>query len=66
MDNFEFHNPTRIIFGKGVESQVGDEVAKYSKKALIHYGGGSAIKSGLIDRVRISLKAAGEIGRAHV
>lgn len=59
MDNFEFHNPTRIIFGKGVESQVGDEVAKYSKKALIHYGGGSAIKSGLIDRVRISLKAAG-------
>lgn len=59
MDNFEFHNPTRIIFGKGVESQVGDEVAKYSKKVLIHYGGGSAIKSGLIDRVRISLKAAG-------
>lgn len=58
MDNFEFHNPTRIVFGKGVESQVGGEVAKYSKKVLIHYGGGSAVKSGLIDRVRTSLKAA--------
>lgn len=59
MDNFQFYNPTKIVFGKGVESQVGIETAQYAKKVLIHYGGGSAIKSGLLDRVRTSLKNAG-------
>lgn len=59
MDNFEFCNPTKIIFGKGVENQVGSETAKYAKKVLIHYGGGSAIKSGLIERVRKSLRDSG-------
>jgi alcohol dehydrogenase YqhD (iron-dependent ADH family) len=59
MDNFEFYNPTKIVFGKGVENQVGAETAKYAKKVLIHFGGGSAIKSGLLDRVRASLKSAG-------
>ena len=59
MDNFEFCNPTRIVFGKGTEAQVGQEAAAYSKKILLHFGGGSIKSSGLYDRVTASLKAAG-------
>ena len=60
MENFVFQNPTRIIFGKGVEKRngQGDRTA-ISKKVLLHYGGGSIKKSGLYDRVCQSLKAAG-------
>jgi alcohol dehydrogenase YqhD (iron-dependent ADH family) len=59
MDNFDFRNPTRIIFGKGTEARVGTETAKYAKKILLHYGGGSVRASGLLGRVTASLKAAG-------
>ena len=59
MDNFEFCNPTKIIFGRGTEAQVGKETAAYSKKVLLHFGGGSIKSSGLYDRVTASLKAAG-------
>ena len=59
MDNFEFCNPTKIVFGKGTEAQVGQEAAAYSKKILLHFGGGSVKSSGLYDRVTASLKAAG-------
>jgi len=59
MDNFEFRNPTKIIFGKGSENKVGAEAALYGKKVLLHYGSGSIKASGLYDRVCASLKAAG-------
>ena len=59
MDNFEFCNPTKIVFGRGTEAQVGKEAAAYSKKILLHFGGGSIKSSGLYDRVTASLKAAG-------
>ena len=59
MDNFVFQLPTKILFGRGMENGVGAEVAAYSKKALLHFGGSSAEKSGLLGRVRASLKAAG-------
>lgn len=39
MINFEYYNPAKIIFGKGVENGVGREVAKYGKRVLLHYGG---------------------------
>ncbi|TCT15506.1 hypothetical protein EDC18_103211 [Natranaerovirga pectinivora] len=58
MDNFIFQNPTKIIFGKNTESSVGKEVSSYSKKILLHYGGGSIKKSGLYDKVVASLKEA--------
>jgi len=58
MQNFVFHNPTRIIFGKETEQQVGAELSGY-KKVLLHYGSGSIKKSGLYDRVVASLNAAG-------
>lgn len=59
MKNFTFQNPAKIIFGKGAENKVGAETAHYSKKILLHYGGESAKKTGLYDRVVNSLKAAG-------
>ena len=59
MENFEFCNPTRIIFGRGTEARVGAETARYSKKVLLHYGSGSIKQTGLYDRITASLKAAG-------
>ena len=59
MQNFEFCIPTKIVFGRGTENQVGAEAAAYSKKVLLHFGGGSVRASGLLDRVKASLKAAG-------
>ena len=59
MDNFTYHNPTKILFGRGMENEVGAEVARYSRRILLHFGGGSIKKSGLYDRVIASLKRAG-------
>lgn len=59
MENFTFHNATKIIFGRDTEQQVGAEVKRYSSKILLHYGGGSIKKTGLYDRVVKSLKDAG-------
>lgn len=59
MDNFNFRNPTRILFGKGMEQQVGTHCAKNGSKVLLHYGGGSIKKTGLHEAITASLKAAG-------
>jgi alcohol dehydrogenase YqhD (iron-dependent ADH family) len=59
MENFEFNNPTKILFGRGAEEKVGAQTALYSKKILLHFGGGSIKASGLYDRVTASLKKAG-------
>ena len=64
MENFNFYSPTEFVFGKDCENECGELVKKYGgTKVLIHYGGGSAVRSGLIDRVKASLDAA---GIAHV
>lgn len=60
MDNFNFYSPTEFVFGKDRENECGELVKKYGgTKVLIHYGGGSAVRSGVIDRVKASLDAAG-------
>lgn len=59
MENFVYHNPTKVIFGKGTETLVGVETKAYADRVLLHYGGGSIKKTGLYDRVVASLKAAG-------
>ncbi len=59
MDNFAYHNPTKILFGRGMETEVGAEVARTSRRILLHFGGGSIRASGLYDRVVASLKRAG-------
>ena len=60
MVNFDFYAPTKVIFGKDAEEQVGKLVkAQNCKKVLVHFGGNSAKKSGLLDRVFDSLKNEG-------
>ncbi len=60
MQNFTFYSPTYFVFGKEQENQVGYYVKKFGgSKVLIHYGGGSAKKSALIDRVEASLDKEG-------
>lgn len=60
MENFNFCSPTEFVFGKDRENETGSYVKKYGgTKVLIHYGGGSAVKSGLIDKVKKSLDDAG-------
>ncbi len=59
MINFTFHNPTKIIFGKGSEKKLGEEIKRYGNKALVHYGGGSVKQNGVYDKVVNSLNTAG-------
>lgn len=60
MNNFSFYSPTEFVFGKGTENACGKYVKKYGgSKVLIHYGSGSVVKSGLLERVENSLKAEG-------
>ncbi|WP_026510888.1 iron-containing alcohol dehydrogenase [Butyrivibrio sp. LC3010] len=59
MDNFKYYAPTEVIFGKDVETQIGETARKVGKKALLVYGKGSVIKSGLMDRVKKSLSESG-------
>ncbi len=57
MENFEFYSPTYFVFGKDEENNAGKYVKRFGgSKVLIHYGGGSVIRSGLLDRVKASLK----------
>ncbi len=55
MENFSYHNPTKIIFGKNEVDRIGSEAAPFGKKAIVLIGKGSAKKSGLYARVISSL-----------
>ena len=58
MNNFEFYSPTCFVFGKETENKTGAYVKRFGgTKVLIHYGGGSVVRSGLLDRVKKSLDA---------
>ncbi len=60
MQAFTYHVPTKVIFGRDTESQSGQAVrAAGGTTVLVLYGGGSAVKSGLVDRVTASLEADG-------
>lgn len=60
MFGFIYHTPTQVVFGAGAEEQTGALVkAQGCKKVLIHYGGGSVIRSGLLGRIKASLDRAG-------
>lgn len=62
MLNFSYCNPTRLVFGRSAEKEVGSVVASEAgadAKVLIIYGGGSAKRSGVLDAVTASLGAAG-------
>lgn len=60
MNSFSFQMPTKIIFGSGTPDSVGEQVRDFKgSKVLVLYGGGSALKNGLLKRVTDSLDKAG-------
>ena len=60
MFDFKYFTPTKVVFGKNTEEKVAELVQEFGgKKVLIHYGGGSVIRSGLMKRVTDKLDAAG-------
>lgn len=60
MNNFTFYSPTEFVFGRDTESQTGELCRRHgASRVMIVYGGGSVVRSGLLDRVKESLKAAG-------
>lgn len=60
MMNFEYYAPTRVLFGKDTELRTGELIREAGgTKVLVHYGGGSVVRSGLMDRVLHSLEDAG-------
>ena len=60
MENFNFYAPTYFAFGKDRENDCGELVKRFGgSKVLLHYGSGSVIRTGLLDRVKKSLDEAG-------
>lgn len=60
MDNFTFYSPTYFVFGKEEENNAGKYIKRFGgTKVLLHYGSGSVVRSGLLDRVKNSLKEEG-------
>lgn len=60
MNNFVFYSPTEFVFGKATEMQVGALARKHgARKVMVVYGGGSVVRSGLLDRVKQSLQEVG-------
>ena len=60
MENFQYYTPTKVVFGKGTEDQTGQLVKEQGcRKVLVHYGSGSVVRSGLLDRIYRSLDEAG-------
>ena len=60
MKDFTYYAPTRIVFGKESEEKLPQLIQQYGgKKVLVHYGGGSAKRSGLLDKVFTMLDDAG-------
>ncbi len=60
MNSFTYYAPTRVIFGRGAVERTAEQLKAFgATKVLIVYGGGSAVRSGLIGRVEEQLKGAG-------
>ena len=60
MFDFKYYTPTKVVFGRNTEQQVADLIKEFGgKKVLIHYGGGSVIRSGLMKKVTDILDGAG-------
>lgn len=60
MFDFQYYAPTRVVFGRGAEARTGQLLWEMGvNRVLVHYGGQSAVRSGLLDRVEASLDEAG-------
>ncbi len=59
MFSFNYYTPTKVVFGRNTEEKAGELIREFGgKKVLIHYGGGSVVRSGLLKRVTDTLDAA--------
>ncbi|MCD8370144.1 MAG: iron-containing alcohol dehydrogenase, partial [Clostridiales bacterium] len=60
MQKFTYHSPTEIIFGRGAEEKTAEAIQNYGgHRVLLVYGGGSVVRSGLLERLTTNLAAAG-------
>ncbi|MCI8351704.1 MAG: iron-containing alcohol dehydrogenase [Oscillospiraceae bacterium] len=60
MQSFVFYSPTEVVFGKGAEEKTGEEIRRFGgNRVFVVYGGGSVVKSGLLDKITGQLKAQG-------
>ena len=60
MNDFTYYTPTKVVFGRNAEEKLGGLLrVQACRKVLIHYGGGSVVRSGLLDRVKRTLDAEG-------
>ncbi len=60
MFDFKYFTPTKVLFGKNTEDKVAELIKEFGgTKVLIHYGGGSVVRSGLLKKVTDKLDAAG-------
>lgn len=59
MENFSYYNPVKLLYGTGQVDHVGEEIAPYGKRVLLHYGQGHIKQSGVYDRIAKSLNQAG-------
>ena len=59
MLDFSYENQTRLFFGKGALEHVGAQAKRTGRRALVVYGGGSCVKSGLLAQIQCALKEAG-------
>lgn len=60
MNHFQYYTPTKVVFGQNTVEQAASLIREFGgRKVLIHYGGGSVIRTGLLDRVKNCLGEAG-------
>lgn len=60
MLNFDYYTPTRVVFGRNTEAETGKLIREQKcQKVLVHYGSGSVVRSGLLERIYASLEAEG-------
>ncbi|TCP26590.1 hypothetical protein EV207_11920 [Scopulibacillus darangshiensis] len=57
MKSFSYHNPTKLIFGKGQTKALQDQIPQYGQRVLVVYGGGSIKNNGIYDQVIENLRA---------
>lgn len=70
LNDFVFYSPTKFVFGRDAEVNCGSLIKEFGgSRVLIHYGGGSVVRSGLLDRVKKSLNDSSvtwfELGGVH-
>jgi len=65
MYGFQYYTPTRVVFERGAESRTAELIRAFGgSKVLIHYGGGSVVRSGLLNLLAVG--GGGAMGSARL